>query len=39
MFSLGWTAGVLGCFGGFLLLFGLFRRPVAFLLSGQMAFA
>ena len=32
-------AGVLETFGGFLLLLGLFTRPVAFLLSGEMAFA
>ena len=34
--------GVAGClefFGGLLLAFGLFTRPVAFLLSGQMAVA
>ncbi|WP_244669517.1 DoxX family protein [Kaistia sp. 32K] len=37
--SLGWTAGVLELVGGFLLLIGLFSRPVAFLLSGQMAVA
>jgi len=33
------VAGVLEVFGGGLLLIGLFTRPVAFLLSGQMAFA
>ncbi len=32
-------AGVLEVFGGALLLLGLFTRPVAFLLSGEMAFA
>ena len=32
-------AGVLEMFGGGLLLLGLFTRPVAFLLSGEMAFA
>ncbi len=37
--SLIWTAGVLECFGGLLLLLGLFTRPVAFLLCGQMAVA
>ena len=31
--------GVLEVFGGFLLLVGLFTRPVAFVLSGSMAFA
>lgn len=39
LFSLIWFAGVLELFGGFLLLIGLFTRPVAFILSGQMAFA
>ncbi|MFL2546103.1 MAG: DoxX family protein [Candidatus Rariloculaceae bacterium] len=39
MFSLITTAGVLELFGGTLLLFGLFTRPVAFILSGEMAFA
>jgi len=34
-----WIAGVLECFGGFLLLIGLFTRPVAFLLAGEMAVA
>lgn len=38
-FSLFWFAGVLEVFGGALLLLGLFTRPVAFVLSGQMAFA
>ncbi len=33
------VAGVLESFGGLLLLFGLFTRPVAFLLSGEMAAA
>jgi putative oxidoreductase len=37
--SLGGIAGVLEVFGGLPLLFGLFTRPVAFLLSGEMAFA
>lgn len=32
-------AGVLEFGGGLLLLLGLFTRPVAFILSGQMAFA
>ncbi len=32
-------AGVIEFFGGLLLLFGLFTRPVAFLCSGLMAFA
>jgi putative oxidoreductase len=33
------AAGVLETFGGLLLLSGLFTRPVAFVLSGQMAYA
>jgi putative oxidoreductase len=37
--SLAWVAGVLEVFGGLLLLLGLFTRPVAFVLSGEMAFA
>jgi putative oxidoreductase len=37
--SLVWFAGALECFGGLLILAGLFTRPVAFLLAGQMAFA
>lgn len=37
--SLAWVAGMLEVFGGFLLLIGLFTRPVAFLLAGEMAFA
>src|SRR5882672_1867378 len=32
-------AGILETFGGFLLLIGLFTRPVAFLVSGEMAIA
>lgn len=39
LFSLLGLAGVLEVFGGFLLLIGLFTRPVAFVLSGLMAFA
>src|SRR5262245_31258183 len=34
-----WIAGVLEIGGGLLLAVGLFTRPVAFLLSGLMAFA
>jgi putative oxidoreductase len=37
--SLAWFASVLETFGGFLLLIGLFTRPVAFILSGEMAVA
>jgi putative oxidoreductase len=39
MGSLPWIGGVLETFGGVLLLLGLFTRPVAFLLSGEMAVA
>jgi putative oxidoreductase len=34
-----WFAGVLELVGGFFILIGLFTRPVAFILSGQMAVA
>jgi putative oxidoreductase len=37
--SLGGAAGILEAFGGLFLLIGLFTRPVAFLLSGEMAVA
>jgi putative oxidoreductase len=37
--SLAWFAAVLETFGGFFLLIGLFTRPVAFILSGEMAVA
>jgi putative oxidoreductase len=39
LLSLTGLAGVLELFGGILLLLGLFTRPVAFILSGEMAFA
>ena len=39
LFSLIGVAGMLEFFGGLLLLIGLFSRPVAFLLSGEMAVA
>lgn len=37
--SLVWVAAILEAFGGALLLLGLLTRPVAFLLSGEMAVA
>jgi putative oxidoreductase len=37
--SLSWIAGALELIGGPLLIVGLFTRPVAFILSGQMAVA
>jgi putative oxidoreductase len=39
MGSLPWFAAVLEVVGGGLLLLGLFTRPVAFILAGEMAFA
>jgi putative oxidoreductase len=39
LFSLMGLAGTLELFGGALVLVGLFTRPVAFILSGEMAFA
>lgn len=39
LFSLMGLAGTLEFFGGLLILLGLFTRPTAFLLSGQMAAA
>lgn len=39
LLSLTGVAGLLELVGGALLLFGLFTRPVAFVLSGQMAVA
>ncbi len=38
-FSLIWVAGAIELVGSLLLLFGLFTRPAAFILSGEMAFA
>jgi len=37
--SLVWFAGIIEVVGGTFLLLGLFTRPVAFILSGEMAFA
>jgi putative oxidoreductase len=39
LFSMYWFAGALEIVGGVLLLLGLFTRPTAFVLSGEMAFA
>jgi putative oxidoreductase len=39
LFSLLGLAGILETFGGFLITIGLFTGPVAFILSGEMAFA
>lgn len=39
LWTLSGAAGVLELGGGFLLLLGLYTRPVAFVLSGLMAFA
>jgi putative oxidoreductase len=37
--ELTWFAGVLEIVGGLLIALGIFTKPLAFLLSGQMAFA
>lgn len=39
MMTLPWIAGVLELVGGVLLVAGLFTRPVAFVMAGEMAFA
>jgi putative oxidoreductase len=39
LFTLLWFAGLLELVGGFLVLIGFLTRPVAFILSGQMAVA
>jgi putative oxidoreductase len=39
MFSIFWFAGVIEVVGGILLAIGLFSRPAAFIMSGEMAVA
>jgi putative oxidoreductase len=39
LLSMQGLAGILESFGGILIILGLFTRPVAFVLSGEMAFA
>ena len=39
MFTLFWFGAILEAFGGFLILIGLWTRPVAFILAGEMAYA
>lgn len=39
LFSMMGLAGVLETFGGLLIVLGLFTRPTAFILAGEMAFA
>lgn len=39
MFSMMWFAGAIEIVGGILVALGLFTRPAAFVMSGQMAFA
>jgi putative oxidoreductase len=39
MFQLLWFAGVIETVGGLLLVLGLFTRPAAFIMSGEMAVA
>ena len=39
LLSLSWIAGALELVGGAFLIVGLFTRPMAFILSGEMAFA
>lgn len=38
-FSIFWIGAIMELFGGLLILIGLFTRPVAFLLAGEMAVA
>jgi putative oxidoreductase len=37
MYSMLWFAGIIECIGGPLIILGLFTRPVAFILCGEMA--
>lgn len=37
VYSMLWFAGIIECIGGPLMILGLFTRPVAFILSGEMA--
>lgn len=39
LFSLFWFGAVLEAFGGLAILLGVFTRPVAFILAGEMAYA
>jgi putative oxidoreductase len=39
MMTLYWFAGCIEFFGGILVILGLFTRPAAFIMSGEMAFA
>jgi putative oxidoreductase len=39
VFTMYWFAGAIELAGGLLLLIGLFTRPAAFIMSGEMAFA
>jgi putative oxidoreductase len=39
VFSMYWFAGAIELVGGALLVLGLFTRPAAFIMSGEMAFA
>ncbi len=39
LFSLMWWAAIIEIVGGILLIIGLFTRPAAFIMSGEMAFA
>jgi putative oxidoreductase len=37
LYSMLWFAGIIECIGGPLIILGLFTRPAAFILSGEMA--